>query len=96
MTFLTLSEHQPEPKAEGRARVDRVPGLCLLLSRLHNLKVRRYQSSFRGADAPTVFIPMTRPFAPTSRSHPSVEACSMATRAVTDGGRTLSRYSGGW
>src|SRR5262249_51423035 len=51
-------------------------------------------SSFSGADAPNVFMPMTRPALPTYRSHPNVDACSTATRAVTDGGRTLSRYSG--
>src|SRR5262245_21263682 len=41
-------------------------------------------------------MPMTRPELPTYRSHPNVEACSTATRAVTPGGSTLSRYSRVW
>src|SRR5262249_24508198 len=52
-------------------------------------------SSLSGAEAPNVFMPMTWPRGPTYRSHPSVEACSTATRAVTSAGRTLSRYSDG-
>src|SRR5262249_61382275 len=51
-------------------------------------------SAFSGAEAPKVFMPMTRPELPTLRSHPNVDACSTATRAVTDGGRTLARYYG--
>ena len=47
-------------------------------------------SSFSGADAPNVFMPIMRPDLPTYRSHPKVDACSTATRAVTFGGRTLS------
>ena len=34
-------------------------------------------SSLSGADAPNVFMPMTRPASPTYRSHPKVEACSI-------------------
>ena len=47
-------------------------------------------SSLSGAEAPKVFMPMMWPEAPTYRSHPKVEACSTATRAVTLGGSTLS------
>src|SRR5215471_5374631 len=50
-------------------------------------------SSLRGAEAPKVFMPMTRPELPTYRSQPRMDACSTATRAFTFGGRTLSRYS---
>src|SRR5260370_3805631 len=55
-----------------------------------------FWSSLRGAEAPNVFIPMIRPDVPTYRSHPKVEACSTATRAVTLGGSTVSRYSRVW
>jgi hypothetical protein len=48
-------------------------------------------SSLSGADAPKVFMPTTFPSAPTYRSQPSVDPCSMAMRAVTLGGSTLSR-----
>src|SRR5207302_3646838 len=50
-------------------------------------------SSLSGAEAPNVFMPMTRPDVPTYRSHPRVDACSTATRALTSGASTLSRYS---
>src|SRR5260370_39153219 len=50
-------------------------------------------SSFSGAEAPNVFIPITWPDVPTYRSHPNVEACSIATPAFRPGGSTLSRYS---
>src|SRR4029453_6035531 len=53
-------------------------------------------SAFRGAEAPKVCMPMTRPALPTYRSQPNVEACSMATRALTAGGKTLSPYSCVW
>src|SRR5579864_9494703 len=53
-------------------------------------------SSFSGAEAPKVFMPITRPELPTYRSHPKIEPCSTATRAFTLGGRTLSRYAGDW
>src|SRR6478736_5526356 len=53
-------------------------------------------SSLSGAEAPNVSMPMTRPASPTYRSHPKVEACSMARRAFTPGGKTLSRYSFDW
>ena len=39
---------------------------------------------------------MTAPPSPTYRSQPSVDACSIATRAFTAGGSTSSRYSCGW
>src|SRR5215471_1582864 len=48
-------------------------------------------SAFNGAEAPKVFMPITRPELPTYRSHPRIEPCSTATRAFTFGGRTLSR-----
>src|SRR5262249_49695600 len=51
-------------------------------------------SAFRGAEAPKVRMPITRPAPPTYRSQPNVEACSIASRAVTSRGSTLSRYSG--
>ena len=51
---------------------------------------------FSGADAPNVSMPMIAPPSPTYRSHPKVDACSIATRAFTDGGSTSSRYSFGW
>src|SRR5271163_2276122 len=50
-------------------------------------------SSLRGAEAPKVFMPMMRPPRPTYLCQPMVPACSTETRAVTDGGKTLSRYS---
>src|SRR6516164_6784082 len=53
-------------------------------------------NSLRGAEAPKVFMPMVWPLAPTYSLHPSVEACSTDTRAVTDAGSTSSRYSGCW
>src|SRR5262245_21430177 len=53
-------------------------------------------SSLSGAEEPNVFMPMTRPAAPTYRSQPKVEASSTATRAFTSGGNTVSRYSFGW
>src|SRR4029434_8940018 len=40
-------------------------------------------NSFSGAEAPNVFMPTMKPEEPTYRSHPSVDACSTATRAVT-------------
>src|SRR5205085_7769647 len=52
-------------------------------------------SAFSGAEAPNVCIPTTAPSAPVYRSQPSTDACSTATRAVTDGGSTASRYSWG-
>src|SRR4029450_3915188 len=51
--------------------------------------------SFSGADAPNVFMPITRPRFPMYRSHPNVDACSTATRATRLGGKTLSWYSCG-
>src|SRR5258708_7782768 len=54
-----------------------------------------FNSSFNGAEAPNVFMPITRPACPTYWAHPSVEACSTAIRRVILLGRTLSRYSGG-
>src|SRR5262249_32266036 len=53
--------------------------------------------SFNGADAPKVCIPTTALFGPlpTYRYHPNVAACSIATRVVTAGGSTCSRYSFG-
>ena len=50
-----------------------------------------FWSSLSGAEAPNVFMPMMRPSNPVYRSHPKVEACSTATRALTLGGSTLSR-----
>ena len=41
-------------------------------------------------------MPMMCPRRPTYWAQPNVEACSTATRAVTAGGSTLSRYSGVW
>ena len=49
-------------------------------------------SSLSGADAPKVFIPMVSPSEPVYLAQPKVDACSTATRAVTDGGKTLSLY----
>src|SRR5262249_33093388 len=40
-------------------------------------------SSFKGAEAPKVSMPITQPEVPTYRSHPKVDACSTATRAFT-------------
>ena len=37
-------------------------------------KPKCFWSSFRGAEAPNVFMPMTTPDGPTYRSHPRVEA----------------------
>src|SRR6185437_4422218 len=54
-------------------------------------KPKRRSSSLRGAEAPKVCIPMIRPRDPTWRSQPNVEACSIAIRASTAGGRTWSR-----
>ena len=48
-------------------------------------------STFSGADAPNVLIPMIAPVGPTQRSQPNVEPFSTDTRAVTDGGSTSSR-----
>ena len=48
-------------------------------------------STFSGADAPKVLIPMIVPVGPTQRSQPNVVPFSTATRAVTDGGSTSSR-----
>src|SRR5258707_4290295 len=53
-------------------------------------------SSLSGAEAPNVFIAITWTDLPTYRSHPKVEACAIATRALTPGGSTLSRYSCVW
>src|SRR5215510_11320841 len=53
-------------------------------------------SSFSGAEAPKVFMPMTRPSAPTYRSQPSTDPCSTAMRAFTFAGSTSSRYDCGW
>src|SRR5258707_5956299 len=53
-------------------------------------------SSLSCAEAPNVFIPITWPDLPTYRSHPNVDACSIATRALTLGRSTLSRYSCVW
>jgi len=53
-------------------------------------------SSLSGAEAPNVCIAIARPEGPTYRSHPKVEACSIAIRAVTVGGSTLFRYSRSW
>src|ERR1700693_1454665 len=50
-------------------------------------------STFSGADAPKVFIPRIAPVNPVYFVQPQVEACSTATRAVTEGGSTVSRYS---
>src|SRR4051794_38765937 len=49
-------------------------------------------SSLSGADAPNVSIPIIRPDEPTYRSHPKVEACSIAMRAVTPAGKTDCLY----
>ena len=48
-------------------------------------------STFSGADAPNVLIPMIAPVRPTQRSQPNVEPFSTDTRAATDGGSTSSR-----
>src|SRR5450755_201042 len=53
-------------------------------------------SSLSGAEAPKVRMPIMRPPGPTYLSQPIVPACSTETRAVIDGGNTLSRYSCGW
>src|SRR5262249_8942328 len=49
-------------------------------------------SSLSGAEAPKVFMPMISPAFPTNCRQPKTEACSTATRAVTDGGNTESLY----
>src|SRR5262249_34004613 len=49
--------------------------------------------TLRGAEAPNVFMPTMAPVKPVYRAHPKVDAGSTATRAVMDGGSTLSRYS---
>src|SRR5712691_9942297 len=56
------------------------------------VKPNFFCSSLSGADAPKVSIPILAPVGPTYRSQPKVPACSTETRAVTSGGRTLSRY----
>ena len=48
-------------------------------------------STFSGADAPKVRIPMIAPVGPTQRSQPNVEPFSTDTLAVIDGGSTSSR-----
>ena len=63
-----------------------------LRSRRHLIRLEAELSLelFSGADAPNVFIPMMRPDLLTYRSHPKVDACSTATRAVTCGGSIVS------
>jgi hypothetical protein len=50
-------------------------------------------SSFRGADAPKVLMPMRSPSRPTYRSQPNRDAFSTETRALMSEGRTDSRYA---
>src|SRR2546426_2198824 len=50
-------------------------------------------SAFSGAEAPNVFMPITSPSDPTYAAQPNVEACSTATRAVIDGGRSEEHTS---
>src|SRR5262249_9126380 len=60
------------------------------------VKPNFFCSSLSGAEAPKGCMPMASPVVPTYRCQPKVEACSTETRAVTAGGRTLSRYSWLW
>src|SRR5882724_825001 len=57
------------------------------------LNPNSFCSTFNGAEAPNVFIPRIAPSRPVYLAHPIVEACSTATRAVTEGGNTIARYS---
>src|SRR5262249_61647620 len=58
------------------------------------VKPNFFCSSFSGALAPNVFMPIRLPSGPTYSLQPNVLACSTETRALTADGSTCSRYSG--
>src|SRR5262245_60709850 len=51
---------------------------------LSGVKPNFFCSSFSGAEAPKVCMPIVVPVGPTYRLQPNVAACSTETRAVTD------------
>src|SRR5260370_13565745 len=77
-----------------RAATAAIRSLAALIT-ASGVKPNSAASVLSGADAPNVRMPITAPAMPTYQSQPSGEACSTATRAVTDGISTSSRYSAG-
>src|SRR6185369_5338188 len=60
---------------------------------LSRLNPRFFSATSPGADAPNRSKQITSPCGPTYRSHPCRTPASTASRAVTDGNKTSSRYS---
>src|SRR5260370_41204051 len=52
-------------------------------------------NSFKGAEAPNVFMPMAQPPDPGERAQPIVEPCPTDSRAEPSCGTTLARYARG-
>src|SRR5215472_17257643 len=70
-----------------------LPSTCLAAATTVSvLNPNFFNSSFNGAEAPKVCIPIILPFGPTYRSQPTVAAITTETRALTLDGSTDSLY----
>jgi hypothetical protein len=94
--YLPLIRFARERKDRSLARHESLTGPTCPAALLQQTPpaLARTRTSFAAplseADTPKIFIPMIRPDRPTYRSHPKVEPCSTATRAVTPGGKTTN------